>query len=242
MTEDTRFDWIQDELKQHRMAFFSQDKVRSKFQLLYAGATSTAQRREIASRVACARGGKFVQGPVMSELPAGFPGLFWWVTHVEIMLSQQGNIQIVFTAIADGSTIHVIWNSTFGSSLASHYGPIEGSTTKEGVNHVMRCNVDFDLFVRHAFAFENLDRIAKSFEDMEADIKCDIMDWDYHVYEPGSFDVMWASPPCTEYSRAKTCGVRNIEMANAIVQRTIDIIEYFNPSFYIMENPQTGLL
>ena len=171
MTEDTRFDWIQDELKQHRMAFFSQEKVRSKFKIIYAGATSTAQRREIASRVACARGGKFVQGPVMSELPAGFPGLFWWVTHVEIMLSQQGNIQIVFTAIADGSTIHVIWNSTFGSSLASHYGPIEGSTTKEGVNHVMRCNNDFDLFVRHAFAFENLDRIAKSFEDMEADIK-----------------------------------------------------------------------
>ena len=26
--------------------------------------------------------------------------------------------------------------------------------------------------------------------DMEADIKCDIMDWDYHVYEPGSFDVI----------------------------------------------------
>ena len=31
-------------------------------------------------------------------------------------------------------------------------------------------------------------------------------------------------------------------MANAVVQRTIDIIEYFNPKFYVMENPQTGLL
>ena len=46
--------------------------------------------------------------------------------------------------------------------------------------------------------------------DMDADIKCEIMDWDYKVYEPGSFDVIWASPPCTEYSRAKTVGVRKI--------------------------------
>ena len=34
--------------------------------------------------------------------------------------------------------------------------------------------------------------------DMEADIKTDIMDWDYRTYEPGYFDVVWASPPCTE--------------------------------------------
>ena len=78
--------------------------------------------------------------------------------------------------------------------------------------------------------------------DMEADIKCDIMDWDYHVYEPGSFDVIWASPPCTEYSRAKTVGVRNLDLANAIVQRTLDIINYFTPKYGIIENPQTGLL
>ena len=78
--------------------------------------------------------------------------------------------------------------------------------------------------------------------DMDADIKCDIMDWDYKVYEPGSFDVIWASPPCTEYSRAKTVGVRNIGMANAIVQRTVDIVEYLRPKLHIIENPQTGLL
>ena len=78
--------------------------------------------------------------------------------------------------------------------------------------------------------------------DMEADIKCDIMDWDYHVYEPGSFDVIWASPPCTEYSRAKTVGVRNPDLANMIVQRTLDIIFYFHPRYFIIENPQTGLL
>ena len=35
--------------------------------------------------------------------------------------------------------------------------------------------------------------------DMEADIRIDIMDWDYQsAYEPGHFDIIWASPPCTE--------------------------------------------
>ena len=77
--------------------------------------------------------------------------------------------------------------------------------------------------------------------DMEADIKCDIMDWDYSVYPNKYFDVIWASPPCTEYSIAKTTAVRDIEGANKIVQRTLDILEYFEPN-WIIENPQTGLL
>ena len=79
--------------------------------------------------------------------------------------------------------------------------------------------------------------------DLEnADINCDILDWDYTTYEPGHFTVIWASPPCTECSRAKTIGVRNLELANKIVQRTIEIISYLKPTYYIIENPQTGLL
>lgn len=58
----------------------------------------------------------------------------------------------------------------------------------------------------------------------------------------GYFDFIHSSPPCTEYSRAKTVGVRKIEEANAIVLKTIEIIEYFNPKAYIIENPATGLL
>jgi hypothetical protein len=79
--------------------------------------------------------------------------------------------------------------------------------------------------------------------DMEADIRIDIMDWDYQsAFEPGHFDIVWASPPCTEYSAAKTIGTRDIEGSNNIVQRTLDIINYFNPRWWIIENPQTGLL
>mgnify|MGYP000213327476 CR=1 FL=1 len=50
-----------------------------------------------------------------------------------------------------------------------------------------------------------------------ADINTDILDWDYTIYPVGYFDVVWASPPCTEYSKAKSRGNRNIEYANQIV-------------------------
>ena len=78
--------------------------------------------------------------------------------------------------------------------------------------------------------------------DMEADIKTDIMDWNYREYEPKHFDVIWASPPCTEYSIAKTTGCRDLVLANSIVKRTLEIIEYFEPTYWLLENPQTGLL
>ena len=79
--------------------------------------------------------------------------------------------------------------------------------------------------------------------DMAADIQTDIMDWDYKAaFQPGHFDFIWASPPCTEYSRAKSRGVRKIDEANEVVKRTLEIIEYFSPRHYLLENPQTGLL
>ena len=43
-----------------------------------------------------------------------------------------------------------------------------------------------------------------------ADINCDIMNWDYTEYELGYFDVILSSPPCTEYCCAKTVGLRDI--------------------------------
>jgi site-specific DNA-cytosine methylase len=78
----------------------------------------------------------------------------------------------------------------------------------------------------------------------EPSIVADILKWDYKVYPPGHFDAIWASPPCTEYSKMKYLSMksRNLTLADSIVQRTIEIIDYFKPDKWFIENPQTGLL
>lgn len=60
-------------------------------------------------------------------------------------------------------------------------------------------------------------------------------------------DIIWASPPCTEYSHAKTRGQpRDIEGANKLVLKSKNIIKWALKKnanlIWIIENPQTGLL
>ena len=50
--------------------------------------------------------------------------------------------------------------------------------------------------------------------ECEADIRCDILHWDYSDVQP--FDHVHMSPPCTEFSQAKTRGVRDIEGATRL--------------------------
>tara|TARA_R100001443_G_C3217687_1_gene145097 strand:- start:48 stop:461 length:414 start_codon:yes stop_codon:yes gene_type:complete len=77
---------------------------------------------------------------------------------------------------------------------------------------------------------------------LPADHKVDIMDFNYKQYPKDTFDIVWASPPCTEYSKAKSVGVRDIEGANKIVLKTLEIINYFDCKYWFLENPQTGKL
>ena len=93
-----------------------------------------------------------------------------------------------------------------------------------------------NVFSSHGHSATTLDR------DLPADMQTDIMDQKFQNLPRKSFDVIWASPPCTEYSLAKTTGVRKIDEANAIAKGTLEIIAYFNHTTWVLENPQTGLL
>ena len=88
-------------------------------------------------------------------------------------------------------------------------------------------------------------------DSLDMDPKCDatwtanILEWeDWRQMEPGTYDFIWSSPPCTEYSRARTTAKnpRNLELADSMVARTLEIIRYLKPKGWLMENPQTGLL
>lgn len=78
---------------------------------------------------------------------------------------------------------------------------------------------------------------------------CDILSFDYkNQISPTKHTVthIWMSPPCTEYSRAKTRGSRDLMKADTLVRRGIEIIKFFkkyNPGLiWFIENPTTGLL
>jgi site-specific DNA-cytosine methylase len=77
-----------------------------------------------------------------------------------------------------------------------------------------------------------------------ATITANILMWDYKIYEPGYFDSIWASPVCTHYSIARTTArtPRDLDGSDKLVQKVIDIIEFYKPASFFMENPKTGLM
>lgn len=81
--------------------------------------------------------------------------------------------------------------------------------------------------------------------DERADIVTDILKWDYSVYPKDYFSLIWSSPPCDEYSclnNARPEKICDIESADKLVLKTLEIIDYFKPCIYFIENPQTGQL
>jgi hypothetical protein len=93
-----------------------------------------------------------------------------------------------------------------------------------------------------------------------ADINTDILDWDYKKdYKEGDFDIIWASPPCRTFSILRNSHIgRNLkehngavftmellqaDMANIgipILRKAEEIINYFKPKYWFIENPDTG--
>ncbi len=96
--------------------------------------------------------------------------------------------------------------------------------------------------------------------DDRADIVCDIMIWDYKTYPKDHFDIVWASPPCESFSRLQRSSLGKIKKKDGkiktyddiennmkkygdpIVLKTIEIIQYFSPELWFLENPQSGFL
>jgi len=86
----------------------------------------------------------------------------------------------------------------------------------------------------------------------DADINCNILDWDYKIYPPGHFDLIWASPPCDTFSFLRRSNIGRFGITEEslqhdidtiglpILRRTEEIVEYFKPVYYFIENPQGG--
>ena len=60
-----------------------------------------------------------------------------------------------------------------------------------------------------------------------ANIVVDIRHWDYKSLPPNYFSCIWASPMCTQYSRARTTAKtpRILVEADSLVQRALAIID-----------------
>lgn len=79
----------------------------------------------------------------------------------------------------------------------------------------------------------------------EPTIVTDVRIWNYKTYPPGYFHTIWASPPCQEFSclnHSRPEKTPDLEWADSIVLKTLEIIQYFNPERFYIENPQTGCL
>ena len=58
------------------------------------------------------------------------------------------------------------------------------------------------------------------------------------------YDVVWASPPCTQHSVARTTAKtpRDLVGADELVQAALRVIAHCQPMLWWIENPQSGLL
>jgi len=72
-----------------------------------------------------------------------------------------------------------------------------------------------------------------------------VMEWDCTIGGfVGHFEAVFTAVPCAEYSRLREYCKKppDIEKVNEVVLRTLEIIEYFKPKVWFIENPDSGKL
>tara|TARA_R100001460_G_scaffold84755_1_gene126073 strand:- start:282 stop:908 length:627 start_codon:yes stop_codon:yes gene_type:complete len=80
-------------------------------------------------------------------------------------------------------------------------------------------------------------------------ICCDIMEWDYTIYPPHYFDIIWASPECKIFSMLQNTWIgrkwrdkqhlqETRDEHSCFILKTMEIIDYFKPKHYFVENPK----
>ena len=86
---------------------------------------------------------------------------------------------------------------------------------------------------------------------------CDILEFDYKQYPQDYFDIIWCSPDCRYYSklqntwigRKKKDGIittkesieENRKKSDILIYKCWEIIDYFNPHYWFLENPLSTL-
>ena len=65
-----------------------------------------------------------------------------------------------------------------------------------------------------------------------------VLDIPLDFWPPGYFDFVWASPPCTFYSKARTTGpAPDMEAANMLTLHCCNLIKALKPTYWAIENP-----
>jgi len=93
--------------------------------------------------------------------------------------------------------------------------------------------------------------------ELPATHEIDIMEFDYKQYPKDYFDIVWGSPPCCSYSKLQSAWLgrkrkgiiftkeiwdEEMKESDKLVLKTFEIINYFTPALWFIENPQTGEL
>ena len=90
-------------------------------------------------------------------------------------------------------------------------------------------------------------------------IQEDILKWDYKIYPPGHFKLITASPVCLWWSSLRNTWIGRKMKSHGetiitkeilendiniygkpMIDKVIEIIEYFQPTYWWIENPSTG--